>query len=179
MHVGSWAIVVLAFVVLPFLTRPTAIRSLRWLAERLDDWSTARAQRKARIDPEQEKLWLWSKRRRLCLALDRIEHLLATDSRMSATRQLGNRLAYNQLVDELRRTPDVFPSSLDAPIVDIWAEPLPLRSRRRRPAIGDRDEVRDRWDVRDFEAGWSVPAAAGAMSHPATVEVLEIGWRHR
>jgi hypothetical protein len=175
---GSWLIVVAAFVVLPVLSRPAAVRLLRRLAERAGEWSRARAERKARIDPEQEKLWLWSKRRRLCIALDRIEHLVATDSWMSATRQLGNRLAYHQLVDELRRTPDVFPTSLDAPIVDLWAEPLPTRSRRRR-AVRDPQEARDRWDVRDFEAGWSVPAAAGSMWHPATAEVLEFGWRRR
>jgi len=178
MNVGSWLIVVLAFVVLPFLTRPTAIRLLRELAERTDEWAQARAVRKARVDPEQEKLWLWSKRRRLCAALDRIEHLLATDSWMSATRQLGNRLAYDELVEELRRTPDVFPASLDAPIVDLWAEPLPVRSRRRSPARRPQDS-RDRWDVRDFEAGWSAPAALGSVSRAATVEVLEIGWRRR
>jgi hypothetical protein len=178
MHVGSWLIVVLAFVVLPFLTRPTASRILRELAERTDEWAQTRASRRARVDPEQEKLWLWSKRRRLCAALDRIEHLLATDSWMSATRQLGNRLAYDQLVEELRRTPDVFPSSLDAPVVDLWAEPLPVRSHRRAPASRP-PSSRDRWDVRDFEAGWSVPAAVGSVPHPATVEVLEIGWRRR
>jgi hypothetical protein len=178
MDPGSWLIVVLAFVVLPFLTRPTVRRLLRGLAERADEWSRSRTERKVKADPEQEKLWLWSKRRRLCAALDRIEHLLATDEWMSATRQLGNRLAYEQLVDELRHTPDAFPASLGGPIVDLWAEPLPVRGRRRSPARGPRDS-RDRWDVRDFEAGWSVPTATGSMAHPAAVEVLEIGWRHR
>jgi hypothetical protein len=49
---------------------------------------------------------LLHRRQKLGADLRRVEHLVATD--MSATRQLGNRLAYEQLLDELRRTPDVF-----------------------------------------------------------------------
>ena len=52
-----------------------------------------------------ESLRLWSQRCRLGAALDRIEHLLATDSWMSGTRQMGNRIAYDQLVAELQPDP--------------------------------------------------------------------------
>ena len=42
--------------------------------------------------------------------LDRVGRLLATDMAMSRDRQVGNRLAYAWLLDELKRTPDVFPA---------------------------------------------------------------------
>jgi hypothetical protein len=171
---GSWAIVALTFVVLPLVTRPAVSRALGRLAERTADWWRAREAQRSAMDPEQEKLWLWSKRRRLCAALDRIERLVATDHWMSATRQLGNRLAFDQLTAELRRTPDVFPAALDGATVNLWAEPLPARTRRRRPAA-DREPARDRWDERTFDAGWAV--AQNSPTGAGTVEVLELGWR--
>jgi hypothetical protein len=65
---------------------------------------------------------LLHRRQKLGADLRRVEHLVATD--MSATRQLGNRLAYEQLLDELRRTPDVFPSSFQFQNFESWDEPI-------------------------------------------------------
>ena len=42
--------------------------------------------------------------------MDRVRRLLATDMTMSATRQVGNRLAYAWLQEELKRTPDLYPA---------------------------------------------------------------------
>ena len=175
LDVGSWAIVAFAFLVLPFASRPAVQRLAVALAQRTDEWAKARAAEKDRMDPEQEKLWLWTKRRQLCAAVDRIERLIATDAWMSATRQLGNRLAYKQVMDELRRTPDVFPTSLEAPVVDLWADPIarPTKKIRRQHVVstgqrGGRDSAMDR------EA-----PATGYLAQPGEVEILEIGGSSR
>ncbi len=174
---SSWTIVGLTFVVAPIVAVPAVSRALRRQAERTNEWATAREARKAALDPEQEKLWQWTKRRRLCAALDRIEKLLATDSWMSATRQLGNRLAYEQLLAELRRTPDVFADDLQPVGATPWAPARTGRAWRARPVV-------DGWDDRDFAVGWSVSAPSAAAfssgtSGPGSVEVIEIGWRRR
>ena len=62
------------------------------------------------VDQEAEELWRAARRERLCADLRRVERLIATDTWMSATRQRGNRLAYQQLLDDLRHTPDVLPA---------------------------------------------------------------------
>ncbi|MBM7797084.1 hypothetical protein JOE57_000005 [Microlunatus panaciterrae] len=163
--------VVLMFVLLPCLVRPLMLRSLRRLAERTEEWMAARAARIVPVDPEQEKLWLWSKRCRLSAALSRIERLLATDEHMSATRQLGNRLAHDQLVDELRRVPDVFPSGAYAPTIDVWQEPV--FARRWQPSVRERRDPDDRFPA------WSVTVPVGYASKPGEVEVLDIVWSRR
>jgi len=50
-----------------------------------------------------------ARRRQLTEDLRRIERLLLHDETMSATRQLGNRLAREQLIASLSRIPDVLP----------------------------------------------------------------------
>jgi hypothetical protein len=141
------------FVIL-LLSRLVPQRFLRQLARRSYDWASARYEHYEEPDPDETELWLAEKRRRLCSDLRRVEHLLATDTWMSATRQLGNRLAYRQLVEDLRHTPEVFPApapfpSFDSP--DVYAEPL-------------------------GSAGY---ISAGFAARSPQVEVLEIGWRRR
>ncbi len=64
--------------------------------------------------PEWERdhaeLWLMARRQRLLADLRRIESLLLHDETMSATRQLGNRLAREQLLASLARIPDLLPA---------------------------------------------------------------------
>jgi hypothetical protein len=142
------------FVILVLLSRPVPQRLLGRLARRMYDWATARYERTEELDPDETELWLAEKRRKLCSDLRRVEHLLATDSWMSATRQLGNRLAYRQLVDDLRHTPEVFPAPAPIPSFDsreISVEPL-------------------------GSAGYM---GAGFAARSPQVEVLEIGWRRR
>ncbi len=166
---GQWLVVVLVFVGVPLLSRPAVLRACGRLVERLDQWTKARAARKFPVDPEQEALWLWSKRCRLCAARDRIARLLVWDEGMSATRQLGNRIAYDQVLEELSRIPDVFPGGAPRPVLEWGTEPE-RTPRRRRP-----DRSRD-----DEES--SFPAWTGTSpvrSLPGQVEVLEIGLRRR
>jgi hypothetical protein len=60
-------------------------------------------------EQEHAELWLMARRRQLTEDLGRIERLLLHDETMSATRQLGNRLARDQLIASLARIPDVLP----------------------------------------------------------------------
>jgi hypothetical protein len=73
---------------------------------------------------------------------------------MSATRQRGNRIAYNRLVDDLRHTPDVFSTSFQLQVADPWDDPT-------------------------IDPRWKGLANAGSPQHVRTVEVLEIGWGRR
>jgi hypothetical protein len=143
------------FVVLPLLSRPVSWRVLARVATSVDDWAAARGRRTDDLDRDEDDLWLIYKRDKLYADLRRIERLLATDMWMSATRQLGNRLAYEQLNDELRHLPDVFPTSV-----------LP--------------QTIDSWDESEVERLWRAPAINGYSAQSPTVEVLEIGWgRHK
>jgi hypothetical protein len=150
-EVSEWLAIVALFILLPVLTWPEAVRVLGRLGTRVNDWATAHAAATQVRDTDEEELWLVHRRRQLCVDLARIEHLIATDTWMSATRQRGNRLAYAQLLDDLRRIPDVFePHSFDP------------------------------WDATTSDAGSVGLAGIGRTQQPSTVEVLEIGWRrHR
>jgi hypothetical protein len=70
----------------------------------------------------------WSaliRRDRLVADVQRLQRIVATDMGMSATRQLGNRLAYNQLLQELRDLADL-PAAVPAVAVagpDRWWVP--------------------------------------------------------
>ena len=109
---------------------------------------------------EHAELWLMSRRRQLMADLRRIESLLLHDDWMSATRQLGNRLARDQLLASLARIPELLPARDRYFGYDVVT-----------PAIRD--------------VASSAPCAPGAaLSVPATfsdrrpsVEVLDVvGW---
>jgi len=141
------------FIVLALLSRPASWRVLA----RFGTWVDGRVavRRSGMDDPDRDDdALLMYRRDRLCADLRRIEHLLATDAWMSATRQLGNRLAYDQLVDELRRIPDM-PSSFERQTLDWWNES------KSQPL-------------------WGGPLTTNGYSEkPPAVEILEIGWRRQ
>jgi hypothetical protein len=168
---AAFLIVVLVFIATLALTRPFVLRALAQFAEYTGERGQARAARRTPVDEEAESLRLWSKRCRLGAALDRVERLLATDSWMSGTRQLGNRMAYDQLVAELSRIPDVFPNRPYAPLVEVWSETYPTKRRS--------SSASDRWDDKHQIQAWSATVPAGPPSRPGQVEVLDIGWRRR
>lgn len=89
------------------MTRP-AQRLLGPLFRRLRDWAAARWERPEEVDPEAEELAIFLRRQRLNAHLERVRRILRDDEWMSATRQVGNRLAYASLVAELARTPEVY-----------------------------------------------------------------------
>ena len=129
---GSWDVLVV-FLGLLVLTQPLPRRVVVRLARRVGDWAAAHRQQTEEWDPEEQQLWLLEHRRKLCADLRRVEHLLATDEWMSATRQRGNRIAYNRLVDDLRQravNPESHPEGAARPAGEREARvavPLPHR----------------------------------------------------
>ena len=150
---GSWVVLVV-FIGLLMLAEPRPRRVVVWLGRRVGDWATAHRQQTEEWDPEEQQLWLLERRRKLCADLRRIEHLLATDEWMSATRQRGNRIAYNRLVDDLRHFPDVFPTIFQSQTFDPWDEPA-------------------------TDPRFTGLLNGGPTTQGRTVEVLEIGWGRR
>lgn len=139
-------------VVLLLLRWPASQRPLARLARRVGEWATTHWTRAEEADPDEDELWQVERRRKLCADLRRVEHLLATDSWMSATRQLGNRIAYHRLVDDLRHTPVVLPTI---------------------------SETFGSWDESAIAPPSRWLTNAGYSPQPPTVEVLEIGWGRR
>lgn len=153
-QVDGSLVVLVVFVGLLLLTEPRPRQVVVRLARRFGDWVATHRQQTEEWDPEEQQMWLLERRRKLCADLSRVEHLLATDEWMSATRQRGNRMAYDRLVDDLRRIPDVFPTILQTQTFDPWAEPTT--------------------DVR-----FTGLLTNGSTTQGRTVEVLEIGWGRR
>ena len=111
-----------------------------------------RLSRPGDLDREAVELSQVLRRQRLCADLRRVEHLIATDTWMSATRQLGNRLAYEQLVDDLKHTPDVL------------------------PAIPGMSEINN-WTAYTSTDQPAIPITGYGSRSAAKIEILEIGWR--
>jgi hypothetical protein len=139
-------------VVLLLLRLPASRRALARFARHFGEWAATHWTRVEEADPEEDALWQMERRRRLCADLRRVEHLLATDTWMSATRQRGNRIAYYRLVDDLRHMPVVLPT-----ITQTFGS----------------------WDESTFESPSRWLPSAGYSPQPPTVEILEIGWGRR
>ena len=101
----SWVILLCLPAVVWLFNQTWVRRPLRTATRPLLDRLSARLSSVTEPDPETVELWTCVRRQRLEADLARIHRLIADDAGMSATRQLGNRLAYAQLVDELARTP--------------------------------------------------------------------------
>jgi hypothetical protein len=104
------------------------------------------------VDQEADELWRAARRQQLCADLRRVEQLIATDTWMSATRQLGNRLAYEQLLDDLKHTPDVL------------------------PVIPGMNEINS-WTPATATAQPATPDTGYGPRNAPKIEILEIGWR--
>jgi hypothetical protein len=125
---------------------------LRKQMSRLGGALVDRLSRPGDLDREAVELSQVLRRQRLCADLRRVEHLIATDTWMSATRQLGNRLAYEQLVDDLKHTPDVL------------------------PAIPGMSEINN-WTASTSTDQPAIPITGYGSRSAAKIEILEIGWR--
>lgn len=101
---SAWLVVALFFVGVGFLLSHNADRHQaiadRW--EIFSRWMLAHGKRE--LDEEDEfahqELREVLREERLLANLERVRHLVATDTYMSATRQIGNRIAYEQLLVE-------------------------------------------------------------------------------
>lgn len=147
-YLGLIGVMFVAAVVLSGQARRTLLLELgRAAAARF-----ARPRQTSEWETEQTELWLMARRRQLTEDLARVEQLIRNDAWMSATRQIGNRLARDQLVAGLRRIPDLLPGR------DRYAvlEPVP-------------------------QIGYDSPVPGPALSpRGPAVEVLEVGgWSRR
>lgn len=129
-------------------------RPRSWLAEaaRVLAARYGRPEHSPAWELEHAELWLMARRRQLTEDLRRIERLLVHDETMSATRQLGNRLARDQLVASLARIPEVLPG---------------------------RDRYFSYEPVESVRVAYDVAAPSPTMvARSASVEVLDVsGWR--
>ena len=150
-----WLIGLGVFVVFLILLRFAVVRGmlgrrLKPVGERLAEWVNPPPP----FDPVADDLAKALRRERLQADVRRLQHLLATDEWMSATRQMGNRLAYDWLVRELER------------------------STRSISPLFVSDDTYGNWDIPEV----GEPITPSARSKPAQrspqVEILEIGgWR--
>ena len=162
----AWLVVVLALVGLPLvMTDPEETR------RRLGPRVLARLERLAtqlrpedEPDPLVEALRAQLRREKLIADVQRLRRLVAHDEAMSATRQLGNRIAYASLVAELESLRDAttpfaavagLPVAASAAPGSSWTDELVLSA----PARG---------------RTWSDDG-----QRPPAVEVLELGPRRR
>jgi hypothetical protein len=99
------------------------------------------------------------RRERLRADVRRLERILATDESMSACRQLGNRIAYDWLVQELERS---------------------NREISRTPYAGQdfSDSWVDTWNVPEPGTVTREFARSQYAQRGPQVEILEIGWKH-
>jgi hypothetical protein len=146
--VGGGIVLIALMLASPLLARPF----IRKHISRLGSVILENLSRPADVDRDAEELSRVIRRERLCADLRRVEHLITTDSWMSATRQLGNRLAYQQLLDDLRHTPDVLPAT--SGISEIY-----------------------NWTASASTAQPAIPVTGYGFRSAAKIEILEIGWR--
>lgn len=102
-QLGYWLLVTIFFIVLPLLLR-TGSRSRGHINRVLKRWLATLIERLTPVDvpdPLAAQLFELGRRERLRSDLERLRRILASDMGMSATRQLGNRLAYRQLLADL------------------------------------------------------------------------------
>lgn len=114
-------------------------------------WALIRLELVSEPGLEPDPLWVALRRRQLCADLERLQRLVATDMWMSATRQLGNRIAHRQLLLELERTPDIDVTSLTGGYAAFsHATALPAWS----TDLDHRDDDRRGSAVEILEIGW-------------------------
>jgi len=143
------------FVVVPLLaTRSSVVR--RYAGQRLlrlGAWMWDQFVSEPEVDPLAEELYRVRRIEQLRTHIARLQRILATDSAMSATRQLANRMAYDWLVTELERTRNLSRN--------IFA-----------------DHVLAGWDPSMVGSAVVAPSITFDPQRGSTVEILDIGWRH-
>ena len=123
-QLGSWLVVVLVLLSVSILLRRWPRQGLADRFERLASWSAQRARSDPEFDDdpaENAELREIVRDEKLRADLNRLQHLLATDERMSATRQMGNRMAYEQLLEQMasRRSDLLTPVGAAEPVTSV------------------------------------------------------------
>jgi hypothetical protein len=107
-HLIDWLLLVGLLICLPLLSRPSVRNFLGPPLTRLLRWTLAELRPVSEPDPEADDLWNVLRRQQLIAHTQRLQRILATDEYMSATRQIANRIAYRQLLHELKEIPEVW-----------------------------------------------------------------------
>jgi hypothetical protein len=148
-----WLVIAGVLVALPMLANRWPVAELRSapVLNRLGVWASDQSTPTAEFDQLAEDLSRVLRRERLRADIQRLQHILATDMWMSATRQLGNRLAYQWLVRELERTREPTPAVAALVGADAWSSAATLQQ----------------------PSSW---VCSPDYQGSPTVEVLDIGW---
>lgn len=136
----------------PLLGRPQSLarRLLGRQLSRLGVWVLAQVRPEPHADPAAEEWFRLLRREQLRVDLRRLQLLLVTDMHMSATRQLGNRLAYDSVLRDLTALRALLLAPTEA-AVDSWqAASMPT---------------------------YSAPTWGSESRRGSNVETLEISWR--
>jgi hypothetical protein len=149
-----WCLLVGSILTILFIaTRlPIVRRFLARQLRRFGAWVWERVRPEPEVDQMALDLYRVVRREKLRADVERLRRLLATDMSMSATRQLGNRLAYEWLLRELEsvRGPSQFLAQEG--VFETWsASALPAQTS-------------------DLRSSYASPSTT-------TVEILELGWR--
>lgn len=148
-HLGYWLFCG-ALLALPLLGRTSFVQQL--LGDALERVGTEDEDEDDQPDEFGQFPSTWhalTRRERLLADLERVRRLLATDTGMSAVRQLGNRLAHDQLLRELRETPEP-PWALLAGRTSASAAPTPAAGV---PSLPEDRGWRPRQQVETLEIG--------------------------
>ena len=143
------------FVVVALLLRiPPIQRASARRLRQLGEWTASRVEQVPETDPEASEVFLAFRRERLRADLARLQRLLVTDTAMSATRQLGNRLAYEWVKRDLQALPGPTLPGPTSLVIDSAPDP---------------------WVSTTVGAAES--RSGQDWRRAPTVEVLEIGWK--
>jgi hypothetical protein len=153
-QVGYWLLATAVLIGLALLSRlrPAAEQLAARELGRLGRWLLERLRPEPQVDQRAQDLYRAGRRERLLRDLDRLRRLLLTDMGMSATKQLGNRLAYDWVQRELDELRASWPAGSSVDPDHGWS-----LSAQSVSAAGLRSSYRP--------------------SRPPEVEVLDIGWR--
>ena len=136
LYLGGWLVVIGLFISLPLLSKPSVRNFLRPPMIRLGSWTLARLRPVSDPDQEADDLSNVVRRQQLCANVQRLQRILATDEYMSATRQIANRLAYRQLLHELKEIPDVWGPMPALTTATRWSSSILYpRSERSEPTV--------------------------------------------
>lgn len=153
----GWTLLVGVLLLASVLRSDRARRLLAPHAQRAWLWMSEHLRPEEELDPVLEAVLAARRREQLCGHVERLRRVIATDEHMSATRQIGNRLAYASLLCDLAETPEVV---------------LPVHT----AAPPYREAMVRRWDPAE-RPGDDVGLAVGeGVRHAPRVEVLELGW---
>ena len=151
---GFWFALTGLLIVVSLLTK-TRFFPRRAVGERLSQfgaWAVDRLTPGPEVDQFAEDLARVLRTERLRRDLQRLEGIIATDMSMSATRQLGNRLAYDWLLREMADSRDM-------------------------SAMVHAPDSMNSWSLSTRPTQTTAPISNHHPQHRPNVEVLDIGWR--